>query len=109
MRVTDSRICSYCPDKIDYMEHFFYECPVVLHFWKSVKQYILINYGTQIDISVLEALFGVPKTRDIPLETLQKINHLILIAKMCISIYKKTNSKAPLSIIFETQLSIRKL
>ena len=106
MRVTDSRICSYCPDKIDYMEHFFYECPVVLHFWKSVKQYILINYGTQIDISVLEALFGVPKTRDIPLETLQKINHLILIAKMCISIYKKTNSKAPLSIIFENQLNI---
>ena len=32
------------------------------------------------------------------------INHMILTAKMCISIYKKTNSFLPLSIVFEIQL-----
>ena len=34
----------------------------------------------------------------------KRINQIISIAKMCISIYKKTKSFLPLSIIFENQL-----
>ena len=36
------------------------------------------------------------------------INHVILIAKMCISMYKKTNAFLSLSMIFENQLRLRK-
>ena len=39
-----------------------------------------------------------------------KINHIILIAGMCsISIFKKTNSKICLAIMFEQQLQIREV
>ena len=38
----------------------------------------------------------------------RKINHVILIAKMCMSMYqKKTNAFLPLSMIFENQLRFR--
>ena len=86
MRVTDGRRCSYSPDEMDYIEHFFYECPLILNFWKSLEQRILNHYDTQVEITVLEAIFGIPKARMVTQELFTKTNHIILIAKMCISI-----------------------
>ena len=42
-------------------------------------------------------------------ENIKKIDHIVLIAKMSISIFKKTNSKICLAIMFKQQLQIRKV
>ena len=42
-------------------------------------------------------------------ENIKKINHIILIPELCISIFKKTNSKICFAITFEQQLQIRKV
>ena len=39
----------------------------------------------------------------------KRINHVIFIAKLCISMYTKTNAFLPLSMIFENQLKFRNL
>ena len=108
MRVRENQRCSYCPDQVDYIEHFFYECPQTRQFWIAVRNYILNTYGTRINISMTEALFGIQEVRNASADALHKINHILLIAKMCISIFKKTNSKSPLYSIFENNLRIRK-
>ena len=34
MKKRDNQNCSYCSEEIDYIEHFFFECPPVKLFWK---------------------------------------------------------------------------
>ena len=52
-------------------------------------------------------MFG--KQKSCVKENIKKINHTVLIAKMSISIFKKTNSKICLAIMFEQQLQITKV
>ena len=89
MKVRDDQMCSYCNDVVDYIEHFFFVCPTIKDFWNYIEQYIGIKQHN----------YGKVKTK--------LINHVILIAKMCISMYKKTNAFLPLSMIFENQLRFR--
>ena len=37
MKVTENNKYALCPDKVDFIEHFFCECPTVKLFWKNVK------------------------------------------------------------------------
>ena len=109
MQVRNNQKCSYCNDEIDYIEHFFFFCPVVRPFWDFIGQHILINYNVKINISDRHALIGKQDRENIDTQTLIRINHIILIAKMCISIYKKTQSNLPITMIFEYQMRLRKI
>ena len=109
MQKRDDQNCSYCHDETDYVEHFFFFCPAIRPFWDFINQYILLNYNVKIKISVSNALIGKQDRGNIDAHTLMKINHLILIAKMCISIYKKTQSQLPIARIFDYHMSLRKL
>ena len=109
MKIRDNRKCSYCSNEIDYIEHFFFHCPIVKSFWKNVRQHIIITFDKKIEISVANVLLGITKADNIDKFTLLKINHILIIAKMCISIYKKTKSNLPLISIFENQLQLRKI
>ena len=42
MKVRDDRVCSYCNDVVDYIEHFFFDCPTIKKFWNYIEQY---NYS----------------------------------------------------------------
>ena len=108
MKVKDTDNCSYCKDKKDYIEHFFCSCPVTADFWKQIEQKILIDTNIQINLSTTNILFGIKQSVS-GKEAYIYINLLILIGKMCISILKKTESKVPLKIIFEKEVSIRKI
>ena len=57
---------------------------------------------------ITDIMFGVqsPKVQE---NIIKKINHIILITKMCISIFKKTNPRICLGITFEQQLQTRKV
>ena len=108
MKLRNDQKCSYCNDETDYIEHFFFLCPVVKPLWNSVEQYVYINYNVKINISESIVLIGKQECGNTDTQTLAKINHLILIGKMCISIYKKTQSNLPITMILENQLNIRK-
>ena len=105
MKVRDDQMCSYCNDVVDYIEHFFFDCPTIKTFWNYIEQYILITFDIQTHLTVVDVLFGI-KQHNYGKVKNKLINHVILIAKMCIRMYnnKKTNAFLPLSMIFENQL-----
>ena len=90
MKVRDDQMCSYCNDVVDYIEHFFFDCPTIKKFWNYTEQYILITFDIQTHLTVV-VLFGIKQHNYGKVKT-KLINHVILIliiAKMCISMYKK--------------------
>ena len=106
MKVTDDNKCTLCRNEVDYIEHFFYECPPVKTFWGKTEHFIQGKIGKHIELTVCDVLFGV-QNKDHGEENLKTINTVILVGKMCISIAKKTKSVSPLFLIFEQQISYR--
>ena len=105
MKVRDDQMCSYCNDEVDYLEHFFFDCPTIKKFWNYFEQYILITIDIQTHLTVGDVLFGI-KQHNYGKVKSKRINHVILIAKMCISLCKKANAFLPLSMIFENHLRL---
>ena len=99
-------MCSYCNDVVDYTEHFFFDCPTIKKFWNYVEQYILITFDIQTHLTAVDALFGI-KQHNYGKVKIKPVNHVILIAKMCKSMYTKTNAFLSLSMIFGNQLRFR--
>lgn len=106
MKVKETNKCSECVDIVDVIEHFFFECPKVLRFWKYIETFCLTHLDKQIKIDVEVALFGC-FAKDYNEYTLSIVNHIVLIAKMSISIAKKTNSSLSLNDIFEEKIRYR--
>ncbi|WP_419627006.1 hypothetical protein, partial [Thiolapillus sp.] len=59
MKVRDDQMCSYCYDVVDYIEHFFFDCPPIQKFWKYIEQYILITFDIGIHLTIVDVLFGI--------------------------------------------------
>ena len=76
-------------------------------FFNFIEGIILRECGINVKLHLTDKMFGVQKSKII--QNIGKVNHILLIAKMCISIFKKTNSKICLAITFEQQLQIRKV
>ena len=89
MNVRESDKCTFSPDTMDYIEHFFCECPIVVNFWKSIEQKVYRETGLRVEQSVQTILFGLQNNTFARFKV-DYINHIILVAKMCISIVKKT-------------------
>ena len=106
MGLVDSNKCMWCPDT-DYIEHAFFSCRKLVHFWKMVQQHILTNLNYRINITESIALFGLPKPCAIGPHLQNQINLIILIAKLSISKFKYGKCKH-LELIFETELNMRK-
>ena len=106
MKVTDSNKCDHCPDKVDFLEHFFFHCPPVRQFWRNVEKIIKGVTGTSVYLTQTSVLFGVRDELDAG-DALHKTNHILLIGKMCISIARKTNVLRNVEAIFENNLRIR--
>ena len=107
MKVAPDNKCTLCRGVIDYSEHFFYECVPVREFWNKINRYIQNTVGIKTELSMLDVLFGFQK-HDTDKDTINSINKVILVAKMCISIFNKTKTTTPLFLIFENQMSLRK-
>ena len=58
MKVRDDQMCSYCYDVIDYIEHFFFDCPPIQKFWKYIEQYILITFDIRTHITIVDGFFS---------------------------------------------------
>ena len=101
MQVKNDSNCTYCPLVRDHIEHFFFECGIVKEFWKRIEQEIFIMVQKQVKINTTVALFGLHDNDILTENEMCQINHVILIAKMCISIKKKTESPLNLWYIYE--------
>ena len=92
----------------DYIEHFFCECPIVVNFWKSIQQKVYRETGLRVELSVQTILFGLQNSTFAKYKVYY-INHIILVAKMCISVFKKTETVNSLFIIFEKEIQLRNI
>ena len=64
-----------------------------------------INFNVQVDLTAVDIIFGV-KCLNVGKIKLKNMNHVILIAKMCRSIFKKTQAHCPWPAFFENKLKI---
>jgi uncharacterized pyridoxal phosphate-containing UPF0001 family protein len=104
--IAQTNKCSYCVDKVDYIEHFFVECPKINKIWCFVEDTINVKLNIRIKLTVSEMLVGCSRKEGMMTQDIRYINFLIIIAKMCISKYRYGT---PLDIIhtFEKELRLR--
>ena len=107
MDKADSIYCKHCPNETDTLEHFFFECKKISHIWKLAENEIFSKTNTHVHINVAEAMIGI-KSKIYEKSTTNKANHIILIAKMCIGIYKY-GTPIDIQILFERELNLRKM
>ena len=91
MDVRGSDKCTFCPDSIDYIEHFCCESTTVVIFWKSIQQNVYRETGLRVELSVQTILSGLQNSTFARFKV-YNINHIILVAKIFISIFKKTET-----------------
>ena len=106
MGVKDSDSCDSCNEK-DYIEHMFFYCSAINRFWELVSRSVLGYTGVRIDFKIQDILFGIvqplPKTTR---SIMNKINYIILVAKMCISKTRYGKIK-DLKLVFELEMNLR--
>lgn len=108
MKIVKNNKCSYCPNEVDFLEHFYYECQIIKNFWNYVSTTLSMIFEKKIMCTIQDVLFGF-QHNSIGLKEKQHINHVLLVGKMCISIVKKTNQVKALIPHFEFHLRLRKL
>eukprot|EP00916_Digyalum_oweni_P020964 GHVL01034892.1.p1 GENE.GHVL01034892.1~~GHVL01034892.1.p1 ORF type:complete len:109 (-),score=6.87 GHVL01034892.1:316-642(-) len=98
--------CSFCPDKIDFVEHFFYECSAIHPIWERITNKVFQQYNVNIKIDVQTALLGYMKTPGMSNNLVNYINLLIIVAKMCVGKFKYGK---PIEIVcmFNSELDLR--
>ena len=85
-KIKDSSDCKLC-SSIDNLEHYFFYCHFVRHFWDQVENWLFSNFEIRLKLTVLEVLLGINtfvKHLYIP------INYILLIGKYFI--YKCKNN-----------------
>ena len=55
--IKETSSCKYC-DKVDTLEHFFYECMYVLEFWNSVQKWLKSVTKVSFSFTLFEVIFG---------------------------------------------------
>ena len=108
MGLAQTNKCSSCPDLIDFVEHFFFHCPVIKPVWNSVENRFFITVSKNIVISPQDALLGIVEKDGFSSSMIKMINHLILIAKMCIGKYRY-GKQVDINIMFDFECKIRGL
>ena len=61
-------------------------------FWNYIEQCILITFDIQTHLTDVDVLFGIKQHNYGKVKT-KRINHITVIAKMCISMYKKRKNE----------------
>ena len=104
MGIFENRNCKLSTDEIDYIEHFFWLCGKINLIWKKVKEYAYFKFDKSIQLISKDVLFRYNEMENSSDGLV--INHVILIAKMCISKYRY-GKYFDLFPLFERELSLR--
>ena len=107
MKVRPSDLCEICQVP-DFIEHFFFECSPIRKFWYYVNNIIRSKVDIDIQLNINNILMGITSS-EFPSQkrtTLEKVNSIILIGKLCISKFRYGKIKN-LSLIFDLEFSLR--
>ena len=107
MGIRSDTKCTYC-NEIDYVEHFFFDCYKIKCIWTYVENAFYEKFNIRLAITASDALLGIPKKNGISSKMMKYLNHLILIAKMCIGKFRY-GTPIHLQFLFYKELSLRKL
>ena len=99
--------CNWCPNAIDTIEHFFYECNKIACIWKTVEGIIYNKTGNLYHITLKDVLFGIEHA-NFGSSALKLTNHIILIAKMCVGIFKYS-TPVNIDVILNREMLLRGL
>lgn len=106
MGIKGSDQCDFCPQR-EVVEHMFIYCPRLEGFWSMIFNIIYARTSIRVQRTDQRILFGIKRSEVLcTQEQLNIINHIILIAKMCISKTKAGNATL-LGIVFEMELAAR--
>ena len=100
----ESNICNKC-NVIDHVDHFFYSCGKTSIIWDKVNFVISHKLNKNTSLTVTDVLFGVHDKNVSNKDTIF-INHVIAIAKLCISKYRYGNHPN-LLFLFDHEFNIR--
>ena len=107
MFLKDSDRCDSC-NQIDFIDHAFYRCEPIRMFWYYISNIISTKLNIQFTISPSQALLGLPSgNSQVTSRQRNEINHIILIAKLCI-VKSKASKNANIKVIFEQEMELRK-
>ena len=102
MGISPSENCSFCNVK-DYVEHFFYKCKQICKIWKHTELLMSSKIGKHITITEKDVIIGY-SGHDTRASAL--INHVIMIAKLCISKYRY-GKPYDICLMFDNEASLR--
>ena len=105
MGLRASELCDHCGLK-DVIEHMFIHCKVLNGFWDKVFKTIFLFTNVHFDRSDISILFGFAYNSNIRKNKTNIANHILLIAKLCVSKMRYGESKN-INVIFESELSLR--
>ena len=100
----ESSICNKC-NVIDHVDHFFYSCGKTSIIWDKVNFVISHKLNKNTSLTVTDVLFGV-HDKNVSNKDNIFINHVIAIAKLCISKYRYGNHPN-LLFLFDHEFNIR--
>ena len=85
----------------------FFSCKKISTIWEYVEEKVYRKFEIKLKLTVNDVLFGY-KGRSQHLTMIRFINHLILVAKMCVGIFKYST---PLDIkfLFGRELDVRSI
>ena len=97
MKMVSSDLCTFCKTQAETIQHLFYECNTVQHFWTNLALYMTEKRAEiQTDWNITDILFGNKKFD-------KALNKILLMAKQFI-FNQKLKDKQPLLINFKTYL-----
>ena len=109
MGLRNSNVCHFCNNHVDFVEHFFFYCPVINQLWIYISEYICKQYDVGITFTAQNVLIGFVDNNEINAskDTWKSINQLILIGKMLISKFKY-GTALNLELMLQKELKLRR-
>ena len=102
-----TEMCEHCGVK-DYVEHMFIHCSLLQNFWSHVFHTIYLKTAARFSMSDCNILLGFSDQGPGVTETqINDANHILLIAKMCVSKMRYYGKSRNIRIIFELELEQR--
>ena len=71
-RIHSSQLCRFCCEEAESLDHLFWYCPYVAHFWSQVQEW-LKNWNICLELTLQIAILGDLKSHS------QSINNIIII------------------------------
>ena len=105
--IKESENCDFCQEK-DYVEHAFFRCKRLEHFWDNIFSRINIKLSKNIVFNETSLLLGIEQEyQDLSFQEIGFINSICILGKL--SINKNRMNNIPLEIIFERELRLRNI